>query len=204
MQFDPEALRARDVYAWMIQLIIPRPIAWVSTVSSDGVANLAPFSFFNGVGSRPPSVVFCPANRRDGSRKDTLVNVEATGEFVVNLVTPEVTAAMNQTSAEYESDVDEFVMSELEKTPSLRVSPPRVASAVAALECQLLQTVHLGTGPGGANLVIGRIVEIFVHDDLLDPQGRLRVEAYTPVGRLGGNQYAHTADRFELPRPQID
>ena len=201
MQIDPTAMRTRDVYAWMTDLIIPRPIAWVSSLSSDGIANLAPFSYFNGVGSRPPSVVFCPANRRDGSRKDTLANIEATGQFVVNLVTPDVATAMNQSSAEYESDVDEFEMSDLHKAASARVAPPRVAEAVAALECELLQTIHLGTGPGGANLVIGRVVSMFVRDDLLGDDGRLRREAYQLVGRLGGSQYVQTEDRFEMPRP---
>ena len=99
MQFDPESLSIRDLYGWMVQLITPRPIAWVSTLSSTGIANLAPYSFFNGVGANPPTLVFCPSNNRFGEAKDTLANIRHTGEFVVNVVTEEWATQMNATAA---------------------------------------------------------------------------------------------------------
>ena len=108
MLFDPEQMSVRDIYLHMVRLITPRPIAWVSTCSQAGKHNLAPFSFFNGVGANPPTVVFSPVNRRDGSKKDTLLNVEETGEFVVNIVSYSQAEQMNQTSADYDSEINEF------------------------------------------------------------------------------------------------
>ena len=108
MQFDPSDMGIRDVYTLMVQLITPRPIAWVSSVSKTGVTNLAPYSFFNGVGANPPSVLYCPVNRRDGSQKDSLLNVLDTKEFVVNVVSAANAEIMNQSSADFESEVSEF------------------------------------------------------------------------------------------------
>lgn len=201
MQIDPDRQSIREFYGWMVRLIAPRPIAWVSTLSTEGIANLAPYSFFNGVGANPPTIVFCPANRRDGSPKDTLANIRARGEFVVNMVTENVAEAMNGTSAEYEPDVDEFTMTATPKEESVRVGVPRVATAAAALECRLHHAVQLGIGPGGANLVVGRIVWVHVDESLLDEAGGFCQEHYRPVGRLGGNGYVKTTDRFELDRP---
>ncbi len=200
MQLDPSELSLRNIYSWMVNLITPRPIAWVSTLSVDGVANLAPFSFFNGVGANPPTIMFCPANRRDGTPKDTLANIERSGQFVVNLVTDSVVTAMNLTSGEFAPDVDEFEVASVDSAPSIRVTPPRVADSAAALECVLHQTIHVGTGAGGANIVIGRIVWMHVSDDLLE-QGELDPRRLNTIGRMGGNVYARTTDRFDLPRP---
>ncbi|MCG8648194.1 MAG: flavin reductase family protein [Pirellulales bacterium] len=201
MQLDPQELSVRQTYAWMIHLITPRPIAWVSSVSAGGIVNLAPFSFFNGVGANPPTIMFCPANRRDGRPKDTLVNIEQTGQFVVNLVTDAVVEAMNLTAGEYEPDVDEFEVASLKAEPSARVSPPRVAACSAALECELVQTIHVGTGPGGANMVIGRIVWIHVDDQVIR-DGKIDAQLFRTVGRMGGAGYVRTTDQFELPRPK--
>ena len=202
MQLDPSELSSRDVYSWMVRLITPRPIAWVSTMSTDGVANLAPFSFFNGVGANPPTIMFCPANRRDGTPKDTLANIQRSGHFVVNLVTESVAESMNLTSAEFEPDVDEFEMAAIDKLESTRVSPPRVAASAAALECELFQAIVLGTGPAGANLVIGRIVTMHVDDALLDEQGNFDAARFNTIGRMGGDEYVRTNDRFSIPRPK--
>ncbi len=201
MQLDPQQLSAGAMYAWMVNLITPRPIAWVSTLSADGCRNLAPFSFFNGVGANPPTILFCPANRRDGTPKDTLANISQTGQFVVNLVTPEVIDAMNLTASEFAADVDEFEMASVDAADSVQVKPPRVAESAASLECELHQAIHLGNGPAGANVVIGRIVWIHVRDDLVDGD-RLDPSLLRTVGRMGGATYVHTSDRFDLPRPQ--
>ena len=117
MQFNPADMGIRDVYTLMVQLITPRPIAWVSTVSKSGVTNLAPYSFFNGVGANPPSVLFCPVNRRDGTRKHSLLNVLETGEFVVNLVSFDNAEIMNQTSADFEQEQSEIDALGIETAP---------------------------------------------------------------------------------------
>lgn len=202
MQLNAAELSTRDLYSWMVRLITPRPIAWVSTLSADGVANLAPFSFFNGVGANPPTIMFCPANKRDGTPKDTLANIRRNGQFVVNLVTEAVAQSMNLTSAEVEPDVDEFEMAAIDKRDSTCVSPPRVAASAAAFECELYQAIGLGTGPGGANLVIGRILNVHVADELLDQQGNFDAARLKTIGRMGGDQYVRTSDRFSLPRPK--
>ncbi len=147
--------------------------------------------------------MFCPANRRDGSRKDTLKNVERTGQFVVNLVTSAVVEAMNLTAGEYPPEVDEFSVAGVDTAASSCVTPPRVAQCLAALECQLHQTIHVGTGPGGANVVIGRIVGIYVDDALLDDAGKLVPHRLDTIGRMGGLGYVRTSDRFDLPRPRV-
>lgn len=204
MQLDPNEVSTGRLYGWMVSLITPRPIAWVSTASPEGRVNLSPFSFFNGVGANPPSVVFCPANRADGEPKDTLVNIRRTGQFVVNLVTEEFAEAMNATSAEYPSEVDEFESSSTAKADSVIVAPPRVAGAAASLECRLHEAIQLGVGPGGANVVIGRIVWLHVRDELLDGSGRIDTERLRTIGRLGGEGYARTGDRFRMPRPRLE
>ena len=136
MKLDPQSLSTREMYQWMVQLITPRPIAWVSTESSTGVANLAPFSFFNGVGANPPTIMFCPANARDGSPKDTLRNIQQTGQFAVNLVSFADAESMNQTAVAYAPDEDEFVMASINKATCDLIDPPRVAQAIVAMECQ--------------------------------------------------------------------
>ncbi len=201
MQLDPSELSKGAMYAWMVNLITPRPIAWVSTQSSSGVRNLAPFSFFNGVGANPPTLMFCPANQRDGRPKDTLANVRETGQFVVNLVTSDVVDAMNLTAGEYEADQDEFKIASVATADSSKVDVPRVAGAAASIECELLQAIQLGSGPAGANLVVGRIVWIDVRDDLV-VDGRLDATKLETIGRMGGATYVLTTDRFEMPRPK--
>jgi flavin reductase (DIM6/NTAB) family NADH-FMN oxidoreductase RutF len=210
MKIDPREASVRDLYQTMVQLISPRPIAWVSTVSKNGVANLAPFSFFNGVGANPPTIVFCPANQRDGAPKDTLANIQQVGQFAVNLVSHEDAAAMNQTAANYLVDEDEFQMAEVDKGDCEHISPPRVANAVATFECELHTTMQLGVGPGGANLVIGNIIGIHIRDDVLTPDGTIDAEQLDLIGRLGGDKYVRTrsisdsktSSVFRMPRPK--
>lgn len=200
LNVDPKDLSTREIYSLMVGLIHPRPIAWVSTLSNDGTANLAPYSFFNGVGANPPTVMFCPANKRDGSYKDSHQNVLNTGEFVVNIVTDPFAESMNLTAAELDAGADEFEFAKLEKVPSLTVDPPRVQNVVAAIECVLHTSLALGHGPGGANLVIGRVTGFFVDNEVIDGSS-IKSDSIPTVGRMGGNEYVHTTNRFAIPRP---
>lgn len=201
-QLDPQQLSPATLYQHLIRLIQPRPIAWVSTLSPSGIPNLAPFSFFSGVGTVPASLVFCPANRRDGRPKDTLANLLASGEFVVNLVPFELAVPMNRTAAELEPEHSEFLHADIATAPSAVVRPPRVLLSPASLECRLLHHVALGTGPGGANLVIGEILHIHLAQEILDERGFPAPEKLDLIGRLGGQLYCRTRDRFELERPE--
>ncbi len=203
MILDTSEIRPRDVYRHLINIITPRPIAWVSTQSKNGVPNLAPFSFFNGVGSTPPSLLFCPANKRDGSPKDTLRNIEETGQFVVNIVSNELAERMHNTSAEYDFETSEFDACGLSAVPSEKVRVPRVGEASASIECELLQTIHLESGPGAANIVIGRILIMRVDDAAVNDDGWADAEKMDTIGRMGGGGYTRTRDRFEFPPAQV-
>jgi len=203
---DPAAHSPRDIYKLMTGLIVPRPIALVSTVNATGQANLAPFSFFCGVGSAPPTLLFCPALRAQGagepaSRKDTLDNVEATGEFVVNVVSEAIAAAANIAAAEVPPEVDEFALAGLTPLPSEAVRPPRVAESPAQMECRLLQVIYTSRQPSGGVIVLGEIVRFHVRADLVD-NFRVDPAGLDAVGRMAGNTYARTGDRFELVRPK--
>ncbi len=201
MLIDPQQVRPADLYQTMIRLIAPRPIAWIGTVSRDGVPNLAPYSFFSGVTSRPPTLMFSSVSRPDGSHKDSVTNILATGEFTVNVVPHRLAQAMLATSAEFPSDVDEFRACGIEPAESERIAPPRVLESPANFECRLLQTVPIGEGAGSATIVIGTIVAIRVADEMLGPDGFAAMERLDLVGRMGGDVYATTRDRFERKRP---
>jgi flavin reductase (DIM6/NTAB) family NADH-FMN oxidoreductase RutF len=200
MKFDPSEMGIVDTYRLMVQLITPRPIAWVSTVSKSGATNLAPYSFFNGIGANPPSVLFCPVNRRDGTKKDSLLNALETKEFVVNVVSAANAEIMNASSADYLPDTSEIEALNIETIPSQIVTPPRVAASLAQFECKLLQHIELADGPAGANVVIGEIVMMHVDDSII-ADGIIDPALLDNVGRLGGKAYTKTTDRFELERP---
>ncbi|EMI55149.1 flavin reductase family protein [Rhodopirellula sallentina] len=197
MDILPSEFSVRRLYEAMTAIITPRPIAWVSTIDHEGVCNLAPYSFFNGVGANPPTLMFCPANKPDGTAKDTLANIRANGQFVVNIVTDETFAEMKHSALEVASEEDEFVLTGTEKTASSVVAPPRVSNVAAAMECELLTAMQLGVGPGGANLVVGKIVSIHLRDNVLDADGRVDPEKIATIGRMGGPRYTKTLDRFE-------
>jgi flavin reductase (DIM6/NTAB) family NADH-FMN oxidoreductase RutF len=201
MVLDFTRLPARDAYQWMTSTILPRPIAWVSTVSPDGRTNLAPFSFFQGITANPPTLMFVPVNTREGGKKDTVRNIEAVPEFVVNLVPHALGAAMNDTSALLPYGESEFSRFGIEAAPSQKVLPPRVAAAPVAFECTLDRIVHIGTGPLAANVVFGRIVLAHVRDDVLAPDGMPDAGKLDLVGRLGREDYTTTRDTFSLKRP---
>ena len=193
----------QDRYKLLIGSIVPRPIGFISTISKDGIYNLAPFSFFNGVSSEPMAVLFMPVIRSsDGQEKDTLKNVKATKEFVVNIVSEEFAEKMNQCSAEYPPNIDEFKESGLTPEPSKIVKPPRVQEAKVNMECKLIQTVEIGNKPGGATVVIGEVVYFHVREDVYQ-DGKIILNKLKPIGRLGGTEYCRVTDIFSLPRPSI-
>lgn len=198
MDVNPAAIPWRDGYKLLVGSILPRPIAFVSTISADGVLNLAPFSFFTVVAANPMTLAFCPMRQgRDGGPKDTLVNIQATGEFVVNIVSESFAAAMNVTSGPFPPEVDEFAVSGLTPVPSVTVRPPRVVEALVAYECKLLQVVEVGGAePGAGALVLGTVQSIHVDD------GGIHIERLQPIGRLGGDEYVRCTDRFTLERPR--
>ena len=201
MTILPSGSTPRDVYRLMTSLIVPRPIAFVSSQSREGVRNLAPFSFFTAVSANPPVVCFSPMIRgAEASRKDTLVNIEATGEFVLNIVSEEIARQMNACSEEVPPEVDEFTLSGLTPVPSETVAPPRVLESKACMECRLLQVVNVSPLPLGGSLVLGEVL-LFHIDDRLFEDGRLDPGALHPIGRMGGSTYVRTTDTFEMPRP---
>lgn len=201
MLIDFSSLKPRDAYAWMISTILPRPIAWVSTISSAGKTNLAPFSFFQGVTSNPPTLMFCPVNTRDGTKKDTVRNIEQVPEFVVNLVSFALAEKMNATSALLPYGESEFETFGVESAPAVTVRPPRVAQAPVAFECTLDRFVHIGEGPLAANVVFGRILRAHVSDAVLDASGKPDPERLDLIGRMGGETFTRTRERFDLKRP---
>ena len=201
MNVDVSAANVVDVYHLVVDLVTPRPIAWVTTVSKSGIVNLAPFSFFNAFGANPPVVVFSPTNRRDGSRKDTLVNVEATGEFVIQVATASLAEKVNLSSKEVPSDESEILFTGVTLEPGVKVSVPRVAESPAHLECRVRQIVPVGEGPIAANLVIGEVVYIHVRDEMFNERGRLDPRKMQTVARLGSDFWCRTTDLFEQKRP---
>jgi flavin reductase (DIM6/NTAB) family NADH-FMN oxidoreductase RutF len=200
MQLDFSSMAPRDAYGWLVSLIVPRPIAWVSSQSETGITNLAPFSFFNGVTSRPPILMFVPVTKIDGTPKDTLRNIEATEEFVVNLVSTELGEVMSATSAALPYDESEFDRFDIEAAPSERVKPPRVAAAPISFECKLETITRLGDAPGVANVVFGRILCAHVSEAVLDGEGRFDPAKLDLIGRMGGDGYCRTNDQFTFER----
>lgn len=203
----PGSCEPRDIYRLMTGIIVPRPVALVSTISPDGHVNLAPFSFFNGVGSAPPTVLFCPVLRsasrgEAGHRKDTLHNVEQTREFVINIVSQDMAPAANITAAEVGPEVDEFQLAGLTPLPSVAVRPPRVAESPAHMECRFLQSIYTSHAPGAGVIVLGEVLRFHVRQDLLDGF-RVDPAGLDAVGRMSGNTWSLTRDLIELVRPVV-
>lgn len=205
MDWRPEDLTQRDRYKLMVGCIVPRPIALVSTLALDGSANLAPFSFFNGVGSDPMTVLFCPANKPDGSEKDTLRNCKprtegGTGEFVVCAATEAYAREMAACGEPLAFGDSEWDLSGLVRAPSVRVKAPRVALSPWAFECETIHVVRTNPGAAsGGNVVIGRVVHIHVDDALVDARFHVDPERLRAIARMGGFTYATTRARFEMP-----
>ena len=191
----PAGLRA---YQLLTNLVVPRPIAWVSSVDGRGVVNLAPFSFFNLVGSAPPLVVIGVGNGADGRPKHTARNIAVMGEFVVNLVTEELVEAMNVSAADFPEGRSELEAARLHAAASAQVKVPRVAEAKASLECVLHKVERIGEN----NVVIGEVVGLHLADELVDENsGAVRVKGFAAVGRMGSSSwYTRTRDQFEVRR----
>ncbi len=201
MQIDPKDHDPRRLYYLLTSVVTPRPIAWVSTLSIDGVPNLAPFSYFSAVTSNPP-LLSISVGRRRGKRKDTAENASATRELVVNIVTEPNLQAMVQTSADYAPDVDEMKAVGLTPVKSVIVKPARVKEAPVQLECRTREILELS--PGVADLVIAEVVMFHVSDDLpIDENLRISGEALRTVGRLGGEEYSLMGELKKIGRPKI-
>lgn len=191
----------RDNFKTLLSCVLPRPIAFVSTISKNGVPNLAPFSFFNGVGSNPPAVIFSPCTKADGTDKDTLINLREVDEFVVNVVPFDIHKAMNDASRAVPPDVNEFESAAFTPIASRLVKPARVAESPISMECKLHQIVPVGDGPLSANICIGEILCFHIADEVLLDNGTADVEKVDLIGRLGGDDYATIRDRFVMPKP---
>jgi flavin reductase (DIM6/NTAB) family NADH-FMN oxidoreductase RutF len=199
ISLDPRELSHRDAGYLMNGLVVPRPIAWVSTLSADGIANLAPHSYFMAVSYAPMMVMFVSSHssrHHPEGRKDSLRNAAATGEFVVNFVASSLIFPMNQTSAEVPPEIDEFALAALEKAPSRHVKPPRVAAAKAAFECRLHRIVEIGDG----SVVFGEVLYAHI-DEKVWSGGRIDVRELDPLSRLGGSSYAKLGEVFSMRRP---
>lgn len=204
MVIDPSAASAQNIYKLLVGLVVPRPIAFVSTIGADGVLNLAPFSFFTVASANPPVVVFCPMipGAGGGRRKDTLRNVEATREFVLNIVSEDFAEKMNTTSGEYPPEVDEFAVSGLTPLPSDLVRPPRVGESRAQMECRLVQIVNVSDSPLGGSIVLGEVLRFHIADEIFD-DFRIDPDKLAAIGRMGGPAYTRTCDRFNMERPKV-
>ncbi len=200
MELDLLGTHADRAYPVLAGLVVPRPIAWVTTLNEDGSVNAAPFSFFNIFGDDPPLLVFAPGDRPDGSPKDSARNAKRTGEFVVNLVDESLAGVMNRTSAPHPPGVSEIEAEGLTVVASSVVAAPRIAAAPASLECKVHSIQEIGTN----RLVLGIIHRVHVRDEIIDPEKlRIRQEAYHPIGRMAvPDWYCRTADLFEMARPR--
>jgi flavin reductase (DIM6/NTAB) family NADH-FMN oxidoreductase RutF len=214
MDVVPSQLPHREFYNILISAVVPRPIAWVSSLSASGQPNLAPFSFFNAVCAKPPLLAFAPGMRAarksgvvrgepGGEPKDTLRNIRETGEFVINVVPYELGEAMNLTSGEYDATIDEFDLAKVGSAPSKVVRPPRVAESPVSFECKLYQIFDFNPDPEGGSLVIGEIVSVHIDERNLK-EGRLDRNSLDLIGRMGGMQYTRTTERFEMVRPKVE
>ncbi len=201
MILDPKALSLQETHKLMIGSIVPRPIAFVSTISKDGEENLAPFSYFNGICSNPPSIMFCPARRGyDGKTKDTLNNIQDTEEFALSIVSEDFAEKMVATATDFDPEVNEFDVSGLTSAGCQHISAPRVSEARITFECKLNQIVSVGNeGPGGGFVVIGTIVLFHIDDDVYK-DGYIDLNTLKPIGRLAGNKYTRPTDQFEIVR----
>jgi flavin reductase (DIM6/NTAB) family NADH-FMN oxidoreductase RutF len=200
MLFDPNQLEPSAVYKLMTGSIIPRPIGWIATVSEDGINNLAPFSYFNAVGEDPPHVMFS-VNRANHTNKDTLNNVLATKQFVVNMVTESTVEQMNTTAQAVPATVDEFELAGVTPIPSEKVKPMRVKESPVQFECELVHHYFLEDHKnGGSCIIIGRIVMMHFDDNVLLDNYKINLEKYKPVARLAGSNYAKLGELFSIKR----
>jgi len=198
MKIKPASLDKKDLHELMVGAIVPRPIAFISTIGKDGIFNLAAFSFFNGLCLRP-AIVAIGIGWRGLEKKDTLRNIEDSKDFVINMVTEPLAQAMNQSSADYPSEVDEFKEVGLTPVKADLVNAPLVAESPINMECKLVQTLEFGKMPTGSTVVIGEIVLVHVKDDLWAGD-HIEISKFHAIGRLGQDLYCRTRDTFEMKR----
>jgi flavin reductase (DIM6/NTAB) family NADH-FMN oxidoreductase RutF len=199
MEIDPKDRSPLEIYQLMTSCIIPRPVAWISTCSRDGVLNLAPFSYFMGVGSRPPMLAVC-IGQRTGRPKDSAQNIRDTRQFVVNMTPRALAEKMVQTSGDYGPNIDEFEAAGLTPVPSVNVKPPGVAESPLRMECELHDIVKPGENP--IDLILGEVVH-FSLDDKIVRDGLVDAQLLDPVSRLGKNEYAALGEIFSIARPSV-
>lgn len=202
MNFSLNELAPENIYKLLAGLVIPRPIAWISTQGENGIANCAPFSFFNLVSAHPPMCVIGINARSTGESKDTIVNIRRTGEFVLNLVDEGNARRMRITGEEFPADVSEFDRAALTPAPSVRVTQPRILESAASFECVVERILRINDRQ---DIVIADIVHLHARDGIINKETyRVSDHGYTPIGRLYGNQYCTTRDRFELRDDAIE
>lgn len=200
MHFDPEIIDQKATYKLLTGAVIPRPIGWISSISEDGILNLAPFSFFNAVGEDPPHIMFSTV-RPNNTNKDTLNNVLATKQFVVNMVVEDIVEQMNITSQSVESHINEFELAGLTPIPSLKVKAPRVKESPINMECELVHHYTLEDNKhGGATIIIGRVVMFHIDESVLLDDFKINMETYKPVARLAGSNYSKLGEIFSIKR----
>lgn len=200
IKIDPKNLNRLEAHALLVGAIIPRPIALVSTVGQRGIYNIAPFSFFTALSVKPAVVGFGIARKRDGQKKDTLINIEETKEFVINVVTEQLAQAMNLTSGEYTYEVDEFQVAQLTPAKSDLIKSPRVAESPVNLECQLLQIVEFGQLPTLTSFIMGEVLRVHIKEEVWE-EGVIKALKLQAVGRLGEDFYCKIKEIFEMKRP---
>lgn len=203
MDIDPKTLDQREVYKLLVGCVVPRPIAWVTTQDDAGAVNLAPFSFFNVLGSNPPALMvsYSHAEGRPDEVKDTLRNIQANGEFVVNIVTEATMDAMNLTATNYPPGYDELALAGLTTRPARTMGTPHVAESPVSFECAVHTLVPIGEGPGSSTVVIGTINHMYFDDAIVGERNHIDIRKLRPIGRLAGNSYCYVHDIFDLIRP---
>jgi flavin reductase (DIM6/NTAB) family NADH-FMN oxidoreductase RutF len=200
MEYHPGDQSTAENYLFMLNAIVPRPVAWVSTVGQEGLFNLAPFSFYNGVCAEP-FLLSVSIARRAGEKKDTLRNIENSGEFVVSVVAESMAAAMNESSASFPPDVSEFEQVGLTPIPARFVQAPLVRESPINMECRLFRLIEIGTPPQGTTLVLGEIIHYHIDDRILT-NGKIDFKKFIPIGRLGKEWNAGLKNLFSLKRPR--
>jgi flavin reductase (DIM6/NTAB) family NADH-FMN oxidoreductase RutF len=200
-RIDPSTLSSRERYRLMTSSIIPRPIAFVTSLGSNGIVNAAPFSYFNGVTSTPPLISISVGYRR-GNSKDTARNIRETGEFVVNMVSHNIAEKMNLASGDFAPNVSEVIEADLKVIPSELVAPPRLAESPLQMECKLYKLIEIGEGPN--DLILGEVLRWHLNPGVqIDDRYHIDPETLNLIGRLGGPQYCKTSDVFEMVRPKV-
>jgi flavin reductase (DIM6/NTAB) family NADH-FMN oxidoreductase RutF len=202
MYFDARTIDPQACYRLLAGSIIPRPIAWISTLSANGIPNLAPYSFFTVASCNPPVLSVTQVTPRNRPAKDTLTNLRATGDCVVNIVSAALADAMNATCADYPPEVDEFHAVGLERAPSQSVKPEGVKAAQVRFECRLHSVIEVSAAPSGGTIMLLDVVGIYVNDSVMHGQV-IAPDLLDAVGKLGGDAYSTTRERFEMARPVL-